>query len=296
MTKEKNAGLGRTMLWAMVTAYTIALPHVIFIYDGIVKHFSKHVAGKVPITIILVLGTVYIFAGFFMKTSPRHLVFVLPCSIIVYAVIKFEHNPNKHIHIPEYVILSWMLFRALSVDYKGGGIFALVFICAFMLGIVDEIEQGIYPDRFYGWKDMVINAASSIIGILTIIGLKPGLSDDWTWLFSLKKYKGSIVTILWGAVGAVFMCTYLFHVKKDLAFWGVYPIWLMVWNSTFLIFGAAVIVCLWKHGKKEHRIRENSNLDTNLITARLWVSCPLVILCIIHAHAIFIATSGSLFL
>ena len=284
------------MSWAMVTAYTIALPHVIFIYDGIVKHFSKHVAGKVPITILLVLGTIYIFTGFFLKNSPRHLVFLLPCSIIVYAVIKFEHNPNKHIHIPEYVILSWILFRALSIDYKGGGILALVFICATMLGIVDEIEQGIYPDRFYGWKDMVINAASSIIGILTIIGLKTGLSDDWTWLSSLKKYKGSIVTIFLGTGGAVFMCTYFFQVKTNLAFWGVYPIWLIVWNSIFLIFGSAAIVCHWKHHDKEHRIEENSNLDTNLVTARLWVSCPLVILVIIHAHAIFIATSGSAFL
>ena len=30
---------------------------------------------------------------------------------------------------------------------------------------VDEMQQGLYPDRYYGWKDMVINSS----GVLLVV-------------------------------------------------------------------------------------------------------------------------------
>ncbi len=294
---ERNNYLWRVILWTMVAVYTITLPHVIFIYKSMARHFSKQSVGEIPVIIIYVLGITYLFAGFFVKKSFSHLVFLIPCTIIVYTVIIFEPNPNKHIHIPEYVILTWILFEALRIDYRGKGIFVLVFICSIMLGIIDEIEQGIYPDRFYGWQDMLINSASSFIGILTLIGLRSGSSGDWTWISSLKKFKMPIGVILFGVIVAVLTCTYLFQVQAKMAFWGVYPLWLTVLNSLFLILGLSVIVYLWTHHGNEGNLynKVHTSLDTKTVTARLWVFCPLVILIIIHAHSIFIAFSGLAF-
>lgn len=294
MTNEKETGLRRTLLWALVIAYSVALPHAIFIYDVIVKHSSEHVAGKIPIAIILLLGTLCIFAGLFIKNNPGHMIFLMPCAIIVYAIFEFEPNPNKYIHIPEYIILSWILFEVLHIDYSGRGILALVFVCAVMLGVVDEIEQGIYPNRFYGWKDMLINAASGIIGVLTIIGLRP-ISGDWEWIFSLRKLKKSIGLVIFGSFGALFMCIYLFQVKKNLVFWGVYPIWLIMWNILFLLLGPGVVVYHCKQRDNKKNMEDHSISTWQINTARFWVLCPLVILVIIPAHAIWIAFSGVAF-
>ncbi|MBS1257597.1 MAG: hypothetical protein MAG551_00641 [Candidatus Scalindua arabica] len=45
--------------------------------------------------------------------------------------------------------MSWILFEAISIDYKGRGVFLLVFICGASLCVVDELMQGILPGHFY---------------------------------------------------------------------------------------------------------------------------------------------------
>ena len=56
-----------------------------------------------------------------------------------------------------------------------------------MLGIVDEILQGIHPQRTYGWKDMIIDTVSGFIGVLMLVGFKKTSRGDWTWIRQLQK-------------------------------------------------------------------------------------------------------------
>ena len=167
--------------------------------------------------------------------------------------MRLEPNPNKHIHIPQYVVMTWLLLAALSRDYKGKGLLLLIFICASLLGVVDELEQGIHPARFYGWSDMLVNSSSAVIGVLTILGLKPPKEGDWSWKGYLKEHKALIGLGVFGLIGAGLMCYFLFRVQAAEVFRGVYPIWLLVWNWAYLILavilvGSACAVkkpCLW---------------------------------------------------
>jgi VanZ family protein len=77
--------------------------------------------------------------------------FLLLCPCISFFIICLEPNPNKHIHIPEYVLMTWLLFEAVRIDYRCAGIFLLIFLCSSSLGVLDEILQGILPSRPYGW-------------------------------------------------------------------------------------------------------------------------------------------------
>ncbi|UCD33646.1 MAG: VanZ family protein [Desulfobacterales bacterium] len=294
MAQNKKTDLQRIMLWTLVAAYTIALPHAIIIYRSIEKHFSTYVAGKVPLVIIILLGIAYLASSVLLKRGTGYVLFLIPSTLIVYAIIVLEPNPNKHIHIPEYIILCWMLYQALVLDYKGKGIFLLVFICAIMLGIFDEIEQGIYPGRFYGSEDMVINTASCIIGILTLIGLRPGPSGDWSWVGCLKKYKASLAAIIFGLTGSAVTCAYLFHVQAMMDFWETYPLWLSGWNVIFLVLGSTIIISFWQCHHMQDRLKDQkeSNPSDMEATARLWVLSPMVILLVIHALVVFVGVSG----
>ncbi|MCK4829544.1 VanZ family protein [bacterium] len=296
MINEKHTGLLRVLLWALVALYTSSLPYVIFVYRAIEKHFSVAVAGKIPIVIIIFFGIAYIVFILLTKKITNRIGFIVLCPFIVYAIISLEPNPNKHIHIPEYVLMCWILFEALSIDYNGKGIFILLFICSSMLGIIDELEQGIHPNRFYGWSDMCINSASTIIGILTIMGIRKRQAGDWAWIGHLKKLKGSIGLLMFGAIGAVLLCIYLFYVKENKTFWGVYPLWLLGWNNLFVSLGVAMVFYQWHRlRKKEHRRIEEKELNIKakvVITAHLWVLSSLVILIVMHAIVMFIAISG----
>jgi hypothetical protein len=280
-------------LWALVAAYTLILPHIILIYNAIAKHFSSEIAQKVPIALIILLGIAYFLAVLVLKKGIKALALLVPCAIIVWVFISIESNPNKYIHIPEYIIMTWILFEVLALDYKDKGIFVLVFICAALLGIVDEMMQGIIPNRHYGWQDMIMNSAAALMGIFTLTGLRKAPTGDWAWAGGLKEFKPALGIMLCGAAGAVLTCVYLFDVKAHLTFRNVYPFWLLGWNSLLIVTGSVVILfqkSLYKPVNPGND--KDSNPYDQATTARLWILCPLVILIIMHSLALLAAVAG----
>ncbi|MBU0987216.1 MAG: VanZ family protein [Proteobacteria bacterium] len=283
----------RIILWAIAAVYTLVLPDVVLIYDAVVKHFSSKIAGKVPLALIILLGIVYLISSLAMKKGMRSLALLIPCTIIVSAVVTLVPYPNKHIHIPEYILMAWVIFEALSVDYEGNGILLLVFICSGLLGVVDELFQGIHPQRFYGWQDMIMNAAASTIGIFTIAGLGKVSAGDWAWAATLKQFKKTLAITFCAAAGAVLMCAYLFDVQAHLKFWGVYPGWLLGFNALFVIAGSVAVSQIGLfYTPRQSAGDQQFNPVGRAVTARLWILCPLVILIFMHNLALLIAAFG----
>ena len=287
----------RVLLWTLVAVYTFLLPYLIVVYNAIVKHFSAAIAGKVPLTIIIVMGVVFSIVVLALKKNIKTLILLIPCTIIAWILISLEPNPNKYIHIPEYVVMSWILFEALSIDYRGRGIFLLVFICGASLGVVDEVMQGILPGRFYGWRDMIMNSAATVIGVLTLVGLRTTPAGDWTWIGCLQQCKKALGITLFGTAGAALMCFSLFNVKTHRTFDGSYPGWLLVWNGLFLITGLVVFLFPGHFYMPDRTTNgTGSSPSDQVVTARLWILCPLIILIIMHGLVVFTVAKGLAFL
>ena len=109
--------------WVLVALYTFILPEFYSIYRNIVTFFSQDAAGKVPVLMVAVLGIAYVVAILVSQKSPKNLLFLVPCGVIAILIMTLESNPNKHIHIPEYVLMTWLLYAALAKDHKGNGVF-----------------------------------------------------------------------------------------------------------------------------------------------------------------------------
>ena len=297
MRHEEIGSMLRVLLWTLVAVYTFLLPYLIVVYNAIVKHFSAAIAGKVPLTIIIVMGVVFSIVVLVLKKNIKTLILLIPCAIIAWFLISLEPNPNKYIHIPEYVVMSWILFEVISIDYKGRGIFYLVFICGASLGVVDEMMQGILPGRFYGWRDMIMNSAATVIGVLTLVGLRTMPPGDWTWIGCLKQYKKALGITLFGTAGAALMCFSLFNVKTHGTFDGSYPGWLLVWNGLFLITGLVVFLFPGHFYMPDRTTNgTGSSPSDQVVTARLWILCPLIILIIMHGLVVFTVAKGLAFL
>jgi len=294
VTPVPKIGL-KIILWVLVAAYTFILPDAIIVYRNIVGFFGQDAAGKVPVLIVGAAGVAYVIAVLLSQKSLKNLLFLVPCGVIAFLIMNLVSNPNKHIHIPEYVLMAWLLFAVLSKDYKGKGIFILVFIYASLLGVVDELEQGINPSRFYGLSDMLVNSASALIGVFTIMGLKKVISTDWAWTTRLKEFKTLLWLCLFGFVGAVIMCAFLFRVQVSSDFWGVYPAWLWIWNILYLVMTPVIVAFYWRNFRKKQLISEGEKvyvLPPEVNTAQLWIYPLLVILFYMHALVIFVSISG----
>jgi len=298
VTPAPKTGLN-FILWVLVAIYTFILPDAIIVYRDIVGFFGQDAAGKVPVLIVVTVGIAYVITVLLSQKSLKNLLYLVPCGVIAFLIMTLVSNPNKHIHIPEYVLMAWLLYAVLSKDYKGKGIFILIFIYASMLGVVDELEQGINPARFYGWSDMLVNSASAMIGVFTIMGLKKVIATDWAWTTRLKEFKVLLWLGLFGFVGAVIMCVVLFRVQASADFWGVYPVWLWTWNILYLIMTPVMIAFYRGTLRKNHPIPGNEKVyvpPPEVKTARLWIFPLLVILFYMHALVIVVSISGVKFI
>lgn len=66
------------------------------------------------------------------------------------------------IHIPEYFILSYLIFRALSKEkITGWHAFALAILISTLYGITDEAHQVFVPGRYFSIFDMIFNFIGS---------------------------------------------------------------------------------------------------------------------------------------
>jgi len=292
---QRSQPFRRAVIWILVAVYTYLLPSFYLIYRAILDNYGKEVVGRVPLLIVAVFGIAYSAAVLRVHKDPKYLLFLIPCGIIAAVIMRLEPNPNKHIHIPQYIVMAWLLYAAISKDYKGKGLFILIFFYTSLLGIVDELEQGIHPSRFYGWSDMLVNSSSGIVGIFTILGLKTVDPGDWAWAGYLRKYKPMILLILVGIIGAAAMLVMLFQVQAAEVFEGVYPEWLKIWNLSFVILAPLMVVIhyiLFRSHDRSSLIEKGFSAD---MTARQWVYPLLGILWYMHALLVFVALSSTLF-
>jgi VanZ family protein len=286
----------RAVLWGLIVLYTLLIPNAIFVYRFIEARFGLVFAGKIPLVVVTLLGFGYVVYLYRAKLGWKKVMYLVPCVVIALAIFRLEGNPNKHIHIPEYILMAWLVYAALEKDYRGKGILILVFILASMLGVVDELEQGIHPGRTYGWTDMLVNTSSALMGIFTILGLTNYHAiGGWEWIGSLKKFISLIGLILFGSTGAVIMCVNLFSVQAAKSvFHGVYPVWMLVWNVLFLVITALILFFQRDDIFTGQRLPGTSG-EQSVATARLWFIPPITILFFMHALVIFVAISGLAF-
>lgn len=277
-----NTGKLRIVLWLSVAVYAFSLPYVIIIYDIISSRWSPAFAAAVPRIIIISAGTAYLFYCAKTHLSLRRIAFLISCVIIAFLIICLEPNPNKHIHIPEYTLMAWLLFEAIRIDYSGAGIFVLVFVGSSLLGVFDEVMQGIHAIRYYGWQDMLNNTCSSLIGVLSLMGLRENHGVGIDWIYQFKKIGGSFLVILFGLLKVTISCVVLFKIKNHHDLWNFYPDWLIAMNTLFVIM-AFVVLCRLCH----HTMRCREGIQKPGKTAFLWASLPLTILMLINSAIIY---------
>ena len=119
--------------------------------NGLLFQYVLYAAIGVGLTLLLYRK------GFFnqAKNVLVTLFFVVAFCVMFY----LEKNPGEKIHMFQYGIFGWLLFKALALDSKNtsvhlyltGGLICLI------AGALDEVIQGILPNRYFTWHDVFIN-------------------------------------------------------------------------------------------------------------------------------------------
>jgi hypothetical protein len=194
--------------------------------------------------------------------------FVVPTTALLIAAFCLQPNPIKHIHIPEYGLLYVLVWLAFARDRYTDEALISVFTCVVMFGVIDELLQGVHPERYYGWKDMLINAIGGLVGLL------------WVRAFWWQEKTNSRLNISFDVlVFMMFLITLapslitLLAVQKVAEFEGVYPFWLLLLNVV------TVVTCLMIAARRRTRL----------------VSAPAILNALSHGIIGWLAISNAVF-
>lgn len=127
----------------------------------------------VAVTVVVLLVIALRFADRVNRGYRINLVFLglgLVCAIFSLA-LPDPHVPIKRIHVAEYIVLSFLVRTTLSYRLQGTQLTLFTVLVTLLLGIHDEMLQGLHPQRYYGWLDIIVNGTAGLSGALLGHGL-----------------------------------------------------------------------------------------------------------------------------
>ncbi len=120
---------------------------------------------------------------------------------LVYFYCEF---PAERLHMAEYSLLVLLAYWTLKVRMKTGWIYVAILLYGLAVGYLDEIVQGILPNRVYEFKDITINWASSFFAVALLAGFTWERSVAPSTAKRLRRWSAVVICIMLCAHGAFF--------------------------------------------------------------------------------------------
>jgi len=157
----------------------------LYLSSAYLREISNFLREKAALA--LAVNTALVVGGaaliFFYR---RHLESLTPARVLGLGLLALGYVgaawmlplPEERFHLVQYGLLAWLLTQCLREKMSGGRRHAAAFLLTTAAGIVDEIIQGILPNRVGSLRDVGLNALSAALaqGVLAFLET-PGVSS-----------------------------------------------------------------------------------------------------------------------
>lgn len=269
----------RLHIWIVIALYVAALPYAIIIFNLLMNLLTLPVVKVIPIVIILGGGLYYSIlcrknnTGYYIKS------FIIPTVLLLASVFIIESNPIKYLHIPEYAILTFLIYLALPRQ-NNQPIIIIAAIYACLFGFIDEVHHGIHPDRYFGWKDMYINGAGGTIGALFLnTRMRSSAKAFHSPSKAFLQFQVQSLVLLFSTLIAVYSLFQLFAAAQQTTLLSVYPFYLFLINLAIVGLSLALIT------RTYNQIYDNEGYE-------VYIFLPTLTFSVLHALIVFAYVSG----
>lgn len=165
----------RKIWWIITTLYISFIYATLGNAPAIWKSLNSLLGGKGVVAQYIIYSLVFIGVFIYIlwvkkeRLITRYLLFFLFISIF-FIMVEFEKNPAEKIHTAQYGLFGVLLYNALKIDFNplNKNLYLCGFFICLVAGTLDEVIQGILPNRVFTWHDIFINGISGIIALLII--------------------------------------------------------------------------------------------------------------------------------
>ena len=165
-----------------------------FVYNSVGKEFFTYLVLTVILAALGVL--VYLLVYKFRVRSVFQYLWLFSCAALyIYFTIALRKYPEEAVHLLQYSLLSYFVFKALSYRVRNWTVYVTTVFIVLLSGISDEFMQWMMPGRYWGLNDVWINLLASMIFAFAVSkGVRPAVICEPVNSFSLKILTG-IVTV-----------------------------------------------------------------------------------------------------
>ncbi|MBF0272245.1 MAG: VanZ family protein [Magnetococcales bacterium] len=152
--------------WALVAGYMLTiyltLPLTPLVSQAAFKLIGKRETGLIISIVLLciLIGVVWIM--FRRIHAARRFTALLPFMAIL-GVASYMDNPVERVHLLEYGILAFLVFRAMGQPSGMGLLWC--YLAVVMAGFSDETIQWILPNRYFDLRDVGMNGVGAACGL-----------------------------------------------------------------------------------------------------------------------------------
>lgn len=171
----------RIQYWGWAVAWTVLIYSTLYIARPICEYLRKHTPFETLIWGIfglISLWVVYLIVKHVRFKSVSSV--VLFCATVVgYGVALFWLKiPEERIHLIQYGVLVCLVVRALRLDLKPVIAYPTAVVVTSLLGWGDEGIQYLLPNRYFDWKDVLLNAISAVLGLMLWLSFQKGSTQS----------------------------------------------------------------------------------------------------------------------
>lgn len=167
--------LRRIIWWAGIAAYLAIVYSTLQVAPAIWDKINGLLDGKAVGIFYLIAGIAVIAVVFYLeevrhkRSALNYLIFFVLAGLFFFLAVSAKF-PAEKIHMAEYGLLSVLFYNALKIelDRYDPKLYIIASVLCVFSGLVDEVLQGILPNRVFDWKDVGLNAAGGIITLLVI--------------------------------------------------------------------------------------------------------------------------------
>lgn len=154
----------------MMTCILLTLPTTPILWEWATENLGRWVNDIGYLLFLGLFACVGFYAGRqFSGTNKKALLLLSGFSLVYFYLLRYQCKfPAERLHLVEYGLLAFLLYRALRLYFPSGKAYIIGFLIASGFGFIDELIQGILPNRVYETRDAMTNILAAGLGLLAL--------------------------------------------------------------------------------------------------------------------------------
>jgi len=154
---------------ALVISYVALIYLTLPVMRPVLNFLKAHLGSRFDLlTDLVIIAAMSGLALIFLKSKITWKQWLL--ALIVFGLygygLRVLRIPEERIHLLEYGLLSFLVFRVRSADWSALFAYWQTFLIVSFIGTLDEIIQYIIPNRVGDIRDIILNIVSGLLGLV----------------------------------------------------------------------------------------------------------------------------------